>query len=148
MKKVVFACAHNCGRSQMAAAFFNTFCAPFLVKAVSASVKPGDRVQPEVVEAMAEIGFDVGKARHQELTPELTKSAFLVVTFPNSELQQMPGHKRIEWLLADPAEQPIEQVRRIRDELRGKTWRLIAKEGWYKLQLAHALRTWAPQPGV
>jgi arsenate reductase len=148
MKRVLFACAHNSGRSQMAAAFFNAFCAPILVKAVSAG-SPIARLQPEVLEAMGEIGFDVGIARHQPLTPELVKSADLLVTFAGCGLGEvMNGKRLIEWSLPDTDEQPLEQVRSIRDELRGKIWRLIAKEGWYKLQPASAMRAWVEQPGT
>jgi arsenate reductase len=149
MKRVLFACAHNSGRSQMAAAFFNAFCAPILVKAVSAGTSSAVRVQPEVLEAMDEIGFDVGIARHQLLTPELVKSADLLVTFAGCGLgEAMNGKRRIEWSLANTDEQPLDQVRRIRDELRGRIWRLIAKEGWYKLQPASAMRAWAEQAGT
>ena len=142
---MLFACAHNSGRSQMASAFFNAFCAPNLVKAVSAGTSPVARVQPEVLQAMDEIGFDVD-ARHQLLTHELAKSADLLVTFAGCGLGEgMNGKRRIEWSVPDTEGQPLEQVRRIRDELRRKIWRLIAKEGWYKLQPASAMRPTAAQ---
>jgi arsenate reductase len=149
MKRVLFACVQNSGRSQMAAAFFNSFCAPALVRGISAGPRAGDRVQPEVLEAMKEIGFDLRNPRPQLLTPELAKSADLLVTFACDELcPVVPGQRRMDWSLRAPEEQPIDEVRRIRDELRGRIWRLVAKEGWYKLQPVSVLRSWALQPGT
>jgi arsenate reductase (thioredoxin) len=148
MKRVLFASIQDAGRSQMAAAFFNSFCAPALVKAVSAGRKPADRVQPEVLEAMKEIGFDLRSSRPQLLTDELARSADLVITLAYPEYAVVPGQRRMDWSIHAPEGQTLEQVRRIRDELRSKVWRVVAKEGWYKLQPVTAVRSWGLQTGT
>jgi len=149
MKKVLFACVHNVGRSQMAAAFFNSFCAPSLVKAISAGPSPVDRVQPEIQEAMKEIGIDVWAGRSQVLTPDLVRSADLVVSLGCGELSPpVPGQRRMEWSLEAPEGQALDEVRATRDELRRKIWRLVAKEGWYKLQPVSIQRSWSLQTGT
>jgi arsenate reductase len=83
MKTVIFACVHNAGRSQMAAAFFNLTADPSNARAVSAGTAPGDRVHPEVVDVMREVGVDLSDARPQRLTPELaTLSLIHILTLP------------------------------------------------------------------
>ena len=140
MKRVLFACPYNSGRSQMAAAFFNSFCSPALVRASSAGPRPVERVQPEVLEAMKEIGFDLRNPRPQLLTLELAQSADLLIAFSCPECPDVPGQRRLDWSVQATEGQPLDQVRRIRDELRAKVWRVVAKEGWYKLQPVSALR--------
>jgi hypothetical protein len=73
--KVIFACVHNAGRSQMSAAFFNKYIDPAKAKAISAGAHPGDRVHPQVIEAMREVGIDLSAAQPQKLTPELAQGA-------------------------------------------------------------------------
>jgi arsenate reductase (thioredoxin) len=149
MRKVLFASAHNSGGSQMAAAFFNAFCAPALVKAASVLPKSADRVPGEVDEAMREIGFDLSVARPQPLTPELVRSADLLVCLGSAELcPSVPGQRRIDWKLEEPRSWSREHLRSLRDELRARVWRLVAKEGWYKLQPSSALRSSALQPSL
>jgi arsenate reductase len=149
MKKVLFACAQNVGRSQMAAAFFNSFCAPSLVKAISAGPAPLDRVQPGIIQAMKEIGIDLRATRPQLLTPDLARSADLLVSLGCGDLcPAMPGQRRIEWSLEGPEDQSLDELRLLRDELRRRIWRLVAKEGWYKLQPASAIRSWSLQTGT
>src|SRR5205814_8776713 len=80
MKKVIFACVHNAGRSQMAAAFFNHLVAASKAKAFSAGTHPADRVHPEVVQIMKEVGIDLSIAKPQRLTEELAKDADLLIT--------------------------------------------------------------------
>ena len=80
MKTVIFACVHNAGRSQMAAAYFNTLADPAKARALSAGTTPGDRVHPEVVEVMREAGIDLSGARPQKLTTELAGEAQLLIT--------------------------------------------------------------------
>ena len=80
MKTVIFACVHNAGRSQMAAAFFNDLASPQHARAVSAGTQPGVHVHPEVVQAMREVGIDLSAARPQLLTEELASSADVLVT--------------------------------------------------------------------
>jgi arsenate reductase len=139
MRKVLFASAHDNG-SQMAAAFFNSFCAPTLVKAVSAVSKSPDPASSEAAEAMTEIGFDLSAGREQPLTTELVQSADLVVCLGRGDCPAVPGQRRINWTVEEPPSWSREHLRSLRDELRTKVWRLIAKEGWYKLQPVSALR--------
>ena len=149
MRKVLFASAHHPNGPQMAAAFFNAFCAPALVKAVSAVSKSAERAPNEVAEAMTEIGFDLNAGRAQPLTPELVRSADLVVCLGRGECPVLPGQRRINWTLEEPTSWSREYLRSLRDELRAKVWRLVAKEGWYKLQPSSALHhSRALQAGV
>jgi protein-tyrosine-phosphatase len=80
MQKVIFACIHNAGRSQMAAAFFNQLADRTKAEAVSAGTEPGLRVHPEVLAAMHEIGIDLSAAKPQKLTKELANDAALLIT--------------------------------------------------------------------
>jgi len=137
MNTVVFACVHNAGRSQMAAAFFTQLANPALARAVSAGTRPAERVHPEVVEAMREVGIDLSGAKPQPLTPELAREAAWLVTMGcGDECPVLPGVRREDWPLADPKGQPPEQVRAIRAEIRERVWKLIAQQGWWKLRPA------------
>lgn len=131
MKTVLFACVHNAGRSQMAAALFASIAHPARARAVSAGTRPGDRVHPEVVAALAEIGIDVGDVRPRLLTAELAASAHRMVTMGcGEECPVVPGVWREDWPLDDPKGQPIERVREIRDEIRRRVEALVDAEGW------------------
>ena len=131
MTTVIFACVHNAGRSQMAAAFFNAMAAPGKVRAISAGTQPGERVHPEVVAAMKEAGLEVAGARPQLLTAELARQASLLVTMGCGDAcPVVPGLRRDDWPLQDPKGRPIEDVRRIRDEVRARVAALLAAEGW------------------
>ena len=133
MKTVIFACVHNAGRSQMAAAFFNALADASAARAVSAGTSPGERVHPEVVAAMRETGIDVSGARPQRLTPELARGADLLVTMGCGDgCPAVPGLRRDDWPLEDPRNQPIERVREIRDDIRGRVGKLLEGEGWAK----------------
>jgi len=131
MMTVVFACVHNAGRSQIAAAFFNALADSKRVRAVSAGTQPSDRVHPEVVAAMREAGISLSDARPQRLTERLAASAQLLVTMGCGEACPIvPGLRRLDWKIEDPKGQPIERVRAIRDEVRARVKALIAAEGW------------------
>jgi arsenate reductase (thioredoxin) len=92
MRKVIFACVHNAGRSQMSAAFFNRYADPAKAHAVSAGTRPSDGVHPEVVEVMKEVGIDVTGVKPQKLTPELAQDAYLLVTMGcGDECPFVPG---------------------------------------------------------
>lgn len=120
MKKVVFACVHNAGRSQMAAAWFNHL-APNTPVAVSAGTSPADRLHPEVVEVMKEVGIDLSSARPQKLTTELVQDAQLLVTMGcGDKCPYVPGLRVEDWPLEDPKGKSLERVREIRDEIRRK----------------------------
>src|ERR1700744_5092199 len=117
MKTVIFACVHNAGRSQMAAAFFNALADPSKARAISAGTEPGKPVPPEVLEVMREIGIDLSKAQPQKLTEELARNADLLITMGCGEkCPYVPGLRRDDWPLRDPKGLPIEQVREIRNE--------------------------------
>jgi len=131
MMTVLFACVHNAGRSQMAAAFFNALADSRRAGAVSAGTEPASRVQPEVVVAMREIGIDLEGAVPRRLTDELAGSANILVTMGCGETcPVVPGAKRIEWDLQDPRGQDLDHVRRIRDVIKDHVVRLIQVEGW------------------
>ncbi len=130
MITVVFACVHNAGRSQMAAAFFNALADPARARAVSAGTQPADRVNPVVVEAMREAGIDVSAAMPQKLTESLARQASLLVTMGcGDECPYVPGLRRDDWELEDPAGQPLERVRAIREEIRQRVHTLVTHEG-------------------
>jgi arsenate reductase len=131
MKTVIFACVHNAGRSQMAAAFFNALADRALARAVSAGTQPGERVHPVVADAMAEVGIDLSAARPQRLTDELARGANLLVTMGCGDAcPYVPGLARDDWPLPDPKGQPLERVREIRDEIRSRVTGLLAEQGW------------------
>ena len=131
MTSVIFACVHNAGRSQMAAAFFNRFANPNRARAISAGTEPGATVHTEVVAVMREVGMDLSGARPQRLTDELAQKAELLVTMGCGETCPLVcGLERLDWPLADPKGQPLAEVRRIRDEVRDKVAALVDARGW------------------
>ncbi|WP_434388272.1 low molecular weight phosphatase family protein [Melittangium boletus] len=131
MKTVIFACVHNAGRSQMAAAFFNALTSPEKARALSAGTQPGERIHPEVQSAMSEVGIDLSTARPRRLTDELARGAFLLVTMGCGDAcPYVPGLARDDWPLEDPKGKPVERVREIRDEVRARVVRLLEREGW------------------
>ncbi len=133
MTTVIFACVHNAGRSQMAAAFFNQLADPDRARALSAGTQPAQHVHPEVVAVMRELRIDLSKARPTRLTDELAAGAQLLVTMGCGETcPVIPGLRRLDWGLPDPKGQPIEHVRIIRDEIRAQVGHLIAAEGWQR----------------
>jgi arsenate reductase len=115
----------------MAAAFFRELADPVKAAAVSAGTRPGDRVHPEVVDVMRELGIDLAGQRPQKLTSQLASGAFLIVTMGcGDECPYVPGLERDDWPLDDPKGQPLEQVRRIRDEIRERVSALVDRYGW------------------
>lgn len=129
-KTVLFACVHNAGRSQMAAAFFNAMCDPAWGRALSAGTAPADQIHPEVVAAMRELGFDLSEVRPQRLTAELAAGVDVLVTMGcGEECPVVPGVRREDWPLPDPKGQPPERVRAIRDEIRERVARLVEELG-------------------
>ena len=121
MIRVIFACVHNAGRSQMAAAFFNQLADPSQALAISAGTEPGERVHPEVAAAMGEVGIDLSGARPQRLTEELAAGATWLITMGcGDKCPVVPGVKRDDWPLQDPKGQPVERVREIRDDVKAR----------------------------
>ena len=130
MLRVVFACVHNAGRSQMAAAFFNKLADPNKAHALSAGTEPGQRVHPEVQAVMQEIGIDLSHAKPQKLTEELAKDAQLLITMGcGDKCPYVPGLRRDDWPLRDPKGLPAEDVRGIRDEVKSRVQSLLRQEG-------------------
>jgi|ERR1035438_1466534 protein-tyrosine-phosphatase len=130
MIKVIFACVHNAGRSQMAAAFFNLLADPSKAEAVSAGTEPGLRIHPEVLAAMQEVGVDLSNAKPQKLTEKLARDAQLLITMGcGDKCPYVPGLRRDDWPLRDPKGQPMEEVRAIRDEIRSRVQSLLGQEG-------------------
>ncbi|MFO0667434.1 MAG: arsenate reductase ArsC [Polyangiaceae bacterium] len=130
MKTVLFACVHNAGRSQIAAAFFDALSDPSLARAVSAGTQPGTSVHPEVLVAMREVGIDLEGAKPTLLTETLASTASLLVTMGCGEAcPVVPGLPREDWPIEDPKGKPMDEVRRIRDVIRGHVERLVAREG-------------------
>ena len=131
MITVLFACLHNAGRSQIAAALFNRLADPARARAISAGTRPADRVHPEVLAALGERGIQLGDARPKKLTPELAAGAKWLVTMGcGDECPVVPGARVEDWPLEDPKGKPIERVREIGDEIEDRVRRLIARERW------------------
>ena len=131
MNTVIFACVHNAGRSQMAAAWFNALADATKARAISAGTEPGPRVHPEVLEVMREVGIDLSRANPQKLTDELAHGARMLVTMGCGEqCPVVPGLVRDDWPLEDPKGKPIERVREIRDEVRSRVVAVLSREGW------------------
>jgi protein-tyrosine-phosphatase len=130
MLKVIFACVHNAGRSQMAAAFFNQLADAEKARAVSAGTEPGERVHPEVEAAMRDVGIDLSGAKPQKLTEEMAKDAQLLITMGcGDKCPYVPGLRRDDWPLRDPKGLGAEDVRAIRDEVKSRVAELIEREG-------------------
>lgn len=128
---MVFACVHNAGRSQMAAAFFNQLADPGRAIAVSAGTDPGTAVHPEVVEVMREAGIDLGGAVPRRLDEDTCRGARMLVTMGcGADCPIVPGLRRDDWPLEDPAGMPLDRVRGVRDEIRSRVLGLLAAEGW------------------
>ena len=129
MNTVIFACVHNAGRSQMAAAFFNQLSDPTKAKAVSAGTEPETRVHPEVLEVMQEVGIDLSPARPEKLTQEVAEGASLLVTMEcGKKCPYVPGLRRDDWPLSDPKGRPLEEVRAVRDEIHRRVSSLLKSE--------------------
>ncbi len=126
MKKVIFACVHNAGRSQMAAAWFNHLAQGG--RAISAGTDPADCVHPEVLEVMNEAGIDLSLARPQKLTEDLARGADLLVTMGcGDNCPYVPGLAVEDWPLEDPKGKSKERVREIRDEIRERVDELLRR---------------------
>lgn len=131
MNKVIFACVHNAGRSQMAAAWFTQLANPQLALAVSAGTEPAEQVHPEVVVAMREVGIDLAHVRPRYLDDDLAHGAALLVTLGCGEqCPVVPGARRADWALEDPKGKSIERVREIRDEVRARVVALLEEHHW------------------
>jgi protein-tyrosine-phosphatase len=125
MARALFVCLHNAGRSQMSEALFSR-AAEGRHEARSAGTEPADRVHPEVVEAMAELGVDVSGRRPRRLTREDAEWADVVVTMGcGDECPYIPGKRYLDWDLNDPKGQSPEAVRATRDEIARRVGALV-----------------------
>jgi arsenate reductase len=117
MARVLFVCLHNAGRSQMSAALFERAAAG-RHEAISAGTTPAERVHPEVLVVMSELGIDLSDRVPRKLTHELAEQADVVVTMGCGDAcPYIPGKRYIDWDLADPKGRPLEEVRATRDEI-------------------------------
>jgi arsenate reductase len=127
MAHVLFVCLHNAGRSQMSQALFER-AADGRHEAQSSGTQPGERVHPEVAEAMSEIGIEIGDRTPRKLDREQAEWADVVVTMGcGDECPYLPGKRYIDWDLEDPKGKPIEEVRATRDEIDGRVASLLVE---------------------
>jgi arsenate reductase (thioredoxin) len=127
MAHVLFVCLHNAGRSQMSAALFER-AAEGRHSASSAGTTPAERVHPEVVEVMRELGIDLADRVPRRLTRELAEQADVVVTMGcGDECPYIPGKRYIDWDLPDPKGRPLDEVRATRDDIAGRVAGLVAE---------------------
>jgi len=127
MASVLFVCLHNAGRSQMSHALFER-AAGGRHTATSAGTTPGDRLHPEVVAVMRELGIDLADRKPRLLTLDLAEQADVVVTMGcGDECPYVPGKRYIDWELADPAGRRIDDVRVIRDEIARRVCGIVAE---------------------
>ena len=128
MKTVLFVCVHNSGRSQMAEAFFNNL-AKGKARALSAGTQPGDKVNPVVVEAMKEVGTDISGNKPRALTMDMVEKADRMITMGcGADAQAVCPASFIEtedWALEDPHGKTLNEVKKIRDEVKEKVMRLL-----------------------
>lgn len=136
MTRVVFACTHNAGRSQMAAAFFNKLADPGKAVAISAGTEPATQVHPEVLAAMKQAGIDLSQAKPRLLTTELADGASFLVTLGCGEAcPYLPGVKVLDWPIEDPKGQAIDRVREIRDEIHKRVRDFAETNGWARTRV-------------
>jgi arsenate reductase (thioredoxin) len=127
MARVLFVCLHNAGRSQMSEALF-THAAAGHHEARSAGTEPGERVHPEVVEAMEEVGLFVADRTPRQLTTGDAEWADVVVTMGcGDKCPYIPGVRYLDWELEDPKGRPLEEVRRTRDEIERRVVELVGE---------------------
>lgn len=126
---VMFLCVHNAGRSQMAAGLLSTFGGD-RINVVSAGSEPADQLNPQAVAAMAEIGIDISGNQPQVWTRDHLDEADVVVTMGCGDAcPVLPGKRYVDWPLDDPAGQPLDEVRRIREEIAGRVLSLMDELG-------------------
>ena len=130
MKRVLFVCVENAGRSQMAEAFAKTY-GKDKFDASSAGNKPAEALNPSVVKAMKEKGIDISTNKPKLLTFQMAQDADLIVTMGCNDQGICPGpffKPIIDWKLEDPKGKPIEKVREIRDDIERRVQKLIIEE--------------------
>jgi arsenate reductase (thioredoxin) len=127
MATALFVCLHNAGRSQMSQALFER-AADGRHSALSAGTTPGERVHPEVIEVMRELGIDLADRAPQALTVEVAQQADVVVTMGCGDAcPYIPGKRYVDWNLPDPKGRPIVEVRATRDDIQRRVSALVAE---------------------
>jgi len=125
MATALFVCLHNAGRSQMSQALFER-AAEGRHRALSAGTTPADRVHPEVVEVMRELGIELADREPKLLTRELAEQADVVVTMGcGDECPYVPGRRYVDWDLEDPKGRPLDEVRATRDDIDRRVKELV-----------------------
>ena len=124
MKTVLFICVHNSGRSQMAEAFFN-YMAKGKARAISAGSQPADDMNPVVVAAMHEVGIDISRNKPKLLTFEMMDGIEKAITMGCEETCPVTTVETEDWGFDDPKDKPIEEVRKIRDEIKERVENLL-----------------------
>ena len=127
MKRVLFVCVHNAGRSQMAAGFMEKL-GGGKIEVLSAGSAPKDSINPVAVEAMAEKGIDIANRKPKILSTEAVQASDVVITMGCGDTCPFfPGKRYEDWVLDDPAGKPIEKVRAIRDEIEKRVQTLVTE---------------------
>ncbi len=127
MKRVLFVCVHNAGRSQMAAGFMEKL-GGGKIEVLSAGSAPKDSINPVAVEAMAEKGIDIANRKPKILSTEAVQASDVVITMGCGDTCPFfPGKRYEDWVLDDPAGKPIEEVRVIRDEIEKRVQTLVTE---------------------
>lgn len=130
MITVLFACVHNAGRSQIAAALFNTYADPGRARAISAGTRPADRVHPEVIDVLRPRGIDLSSQHPQQLTPELAGTANWLITMGcGDECPIVPGAQRDDWPILDPKGQPAAAINAIVGDIERRVRRFVEAQG-------------------
>jgi protein-tyrosine-phosphatase len=130
MKKILFVCVENAGRSQMAEAFARKY-GQYIFTSSSAGNKPAEKVNPIVVEVMKEKGLDISNNKPKLINFQMSNNSDLIVTMGCNDQGICPGpffKPTVEWHLEDPKGQSIEKVREIRDQIEHQVKELIEKE--------------------
>jgi arsenate reductase len=131
VRRVIFVCTHNAGRSQMAAAFFNQLADPTRARAIAAGTRGARSVDPMVLAAMRETGLDLGESLARRLSVHLAMAGSHVVTMDCAEdVPFLAGVSVRDWPIEDPRGQSADRVREIRDEIRSRVEEMIARQGW------------------
>ena len=124
---VLFVCIHNAGRSQMAAGYARAL-SNGAVEVRSGGSEPGDQINPIAIQAMAEEGIDISEAVPQLMTAEQVRESDVVITMGCGDVCPIfPGKRYEDWELTDPKGKPIEEVRAIRDDIRGRVEKLLSE---------------------
>ena len=127
--EVLFVCVHNAGRSQMAA-LLTEHLGGGRVRVRSAGSAPANEINPRVVEAMAELGLDLSREVPKILTDSAVEASAVVVTMGCGDACPVyPGTQYRDWVVDDPAGQPLDVVRRIRDDIRARVEEMLQELG-------------------